>query len=53
MQQVAAPFGCQCKSSRQLIDEIAYPEKHDRWEKDGRFGFGEDQVAGYFENNIL
>jgi hypothetical protein len=38
---------------RQPAGGIAYPEKHDRWEKNGRFGLGEDEVAGYFENNIL
>jgi hypothetical protein len=38
---------------RQPAGGIAYPEKHDRWEKNGRLGLGEDEVAGYFENDIL
>jgi hypothetical protein len=53
MQQVAAPFGCQYKPLRQPASGNTYPEKHNCWQKNGRFGFGEDEVAGYFKNDIL
>jgi len=53
IQQVAAPFPCQLKPLGRCSAELAYPEKHDRWEEDRWLSFCEDEVARHFEDDIL